>query len=230
MSLIITLLSFRRGVWIAALIIALAVIPIAHRKARIAVKSAASIVVVIFLLLVVVPSIAGVAMNRFIEGLGTFTGDTDDSSAVGHLSDLAVAYDVARASPLNGLGYRHPQLPGLVVSKPGQTIYVHSDYLEVWLREGIIGLALLLFFVAIVARLAFRALREDLTVPEFSAAVLLLIAPLVMIWFPILSTTWRWPAMIGLAVGLLIGPRRVEPNAGFALPGVAEAPTGAQKQ
>jgi O-antigen ligase len=222
MSLIITLLSFRRGVWIAALIIASIVIPIAQRNVRIAVKSVVSLVAVIFLLLVVVPSIADVAMDRFIEGLGTVTGNTEESSAAGHLSDLAVAYDVARASPLNGLGYRHPQLAGLVVSKPGQTIYVHSDYLEVWLREGIVGLALLLFFVAILTRFAFRALREELTVPEFSAAVLLLIAPLVMIWFPILSTTWRWPAMIGLALGLLIGRLHVGPNAGLVRPGGAD--------
>jgi O-antigen ligase len=230
MSLVITLLSFRRGVWIAALIIALAVIPIAHRNARIAVKSVASIVAVILLLLIVFPSIADVAMDRFIEGLRTVTGDTADSSAVGHVSDLVVAYDVARTSPLNGLGYRHPQLPGLVVSKPGQTIYVHSDYLEVWLREGIVGLALLLLFVATVTRLAFRTLREDLTVPEFSAAVLLLIAPLVMIWFPILSTTWRWPAMIGLALGLLIGRCPVGPDAALQWPSGSEAPIGISKQ
>jgi O-antigen ligase len=201
-ALVVSALSFRRAVWIGAAVVLL-VMPLAHRTIRLAVRPVVALIAVGALALVAVPSVATAVSDR----ASSFTG----ASSTGHVNDLRIGYQAARHVPMRGLGAAAQQLPGLASSKTN-ALYVHDDYLQAWLRFGLIGVLLMLAFVVVAVREAWPALRATDEPVVCGAAITIVMLPVVMIAFPVMSTTLRWPALAGLATGLLVERRRQREN------------------
>ena len=85
-------------------------------------------------------------------------------------------------------------------------LYVHNEYLLDWLRFGYPGLIAIVIPVAAGVVLAVRRLRtQRLNAVQSAAAYLLLIAPVAAMSAAFFDTS-RWPAILGLAVGILSTP------------------------
>ena len=133
---------------------------------------------------------------------GATQGTAADASTQGHLSDIAVGWRAVEASPINGVGPNGHVL-GLVVEGAGP-LYIHNEVLESWLRFGIVGALLVVAVQVVLAVQAVRALRlPGLDLMSRWAAMLLVMAPVGMLTAPFLTTTQRWPAILGLAAGLV---------------------------
>ena len=99
---------------------------------------------------------------------------------------------------------------GLVVEGSGP-LYIHNQVLESWLRFGLLG-AILVIAAQVVfvvqGLIALRRPQTDYTVRW--AAMLLVMAPVAMLTAPFLTTTQRWPAILGFAAGLIAPVVRAE--------------------
>ena len=113
------------------------------------------------------------------------------------------------ASPISGIG-PNGHLLGLVVEGPG-SLYIHNEILESWLRFGLLGALTIVALQLVIMVQAVRTMR--LTTIDFTsrwAALLLLMAPVSMLTAPFLTTTQRWPSILGFAAGLVAATRKTE--------------------
>lgn len=125
-------------------------------------------------------------------------------STSGHIEDLRVGWRYVRANFWTGVGPVSPQLPGLA-ARGGSRIYVHNELLQDWLQYGLMAPLLVIVFLVAAGLMALRALRDrgsDIIVR--SAAAFCLITPLCLMTAPFLSTTSRWPLLVGIAAGVLV--------------------------
>lgn len=203
---IVLLISFRRSVLISLIVIVLvtAIFSPALRKVLLRTLLAGSLLV--FLGLVTVPSLLLVFWERVTASYDTLGGSAADSSTEGHVSDIAIGLSHALKNPW-GYGPASPQLPGLVTE--GGTIYVHNELLLNWLRFGFIGLVLMVLLLFVFSGTALKALISRTSrapVVTHCAAYFILIFVLVSFTAPFLMSTSRWPALVGIAVGILSRP------------------------
>lgn len=200
---VVLLVSFRRSV-IISLILTLVVLLLVNKHyrgmvRRVAIWGAGLILVG----MVAVPGLMSSFADRLALSYATIEGTGQDVSTTGHVDDITVGLQHALAQPF-GYGPQTPQLTGLFVQ--GGSIYVHNELLLDWLRFGLVGcLAVLSLLVSMMVD-AFKVLRRDperVPVVVSAASFVMPIFVLSSISAPFLTTTNRWPAMLGLAAGIL---------------------------
>jgi O-antigen ligase len=130
-------------------------------------------------------------------------------SSRGHVSDIKLGWKYATEHFWTGIGPRAPQLPGLAANR-AQRIYVHNEWLLDWLRFGLLAPLLVTALFGIIAGRSLRTLRHaNSSTTERAAAVFGLMVPVCLLASPFLSTSNRWPLLIGIAAGILCAPAAV---------------------
>jgi O-antigen ligase len=168
---------------------------------------------------------ASKAVDR-IAALGSLSGETgiDRSSAVLHLDDVKLGLDIALLHPVFGVGPNAPQPPEFADSL-STTLYVHNEYLQQWLKFGLVGLCATVTLFVLLCRRGWSVLRQRppgllLT----GAAVLLSLAWLPVLTAPFFSSTQGFPVLLGLATALCdVQTQRVSPNGSRGQPFYGEA-------
>lgn len=200
---VVLLVSFRRSV-IISLVLTLVVALLVNKQYRGMAKRVAVWAVALVLVgMSTVPSLLSTFANRLAMSYATIQGAGEDVSTEGHLDDITVGLQHALAQPL-GYGPQTPQLTGLFVQ--GGTIYVHNELLLDWLRFGLIGLLVVLALLISMLVDSFKVLRRDpgtVPVAVSAASFLMPIFVVASISAPFLTTTNRWPALLGLGAGIL---------------------------
>ena len=214
-ALIVVILSSRRNVWAAMVVASLLALMFAEERMRLVLRLLASIAILGAVVAVVKPSVMTGIGHQLSDIWGATQGSAADASVHGHLSDISVGVKAIEAAPISGVG-PHGHVPGLVVETSGP-LYIHNEVLESWLRFGLLGAVLVVAVQVVLVIQAIRALR----LPQSSftvrwAAMLLLMAPVAMLTAPFLTTTQRWPAILGFAAGLVVSVKRTGPQADFA--------------
>jgi O-antigen ligase len=201
-GLVIVVLAARRNVW-AAIVVALAVaLLVSPQRGRIVARLLGAAAVAVLAAVVLVPSLGSQIGDQLSAIWEATQGTAADASVHGHLSDISIGWHAVESSPLTGIG-PHGQLLGLVNEGGGQ-LYVHNQILESWLRFGLIGAVLVVALQVVLVAQAVRVLRRtDTDLLDRWAAMLLLIAPVAMLTAPFLTQTERWPAILGVAAGLV---------------------------
>jgi O-antigen ligase len=125
------------------------------------------------------------------------------NSTEGHMSDLRVGWRYVEKNFWTGVGPRADQLPGLVANR-SKLVYVHNEWLMDWLRFGPLAPVLVTAFLGILAIMAIRTLRRpESGSDQLSAAMFGLLAPVVLMLFPLMTTSTRWPLFLGISAGIL---------------------------
>jgi O-antigen ligase len=204
----ITIFSFRRSVWISLPVVLLTLFIFGKQRARILGRVLLPLAIVIAALHFSDPGLTREMSSRFGSAVSAAEGRAayDDTSTTGHVSDIHQGWAYATSKPLRGWGPDVGQLPNLVVAAtPGTRLYVHDEYLMDWIRFGALGLALVLTVIGSLAYQAVRILRTAgvQSLDRVASAVFLLVFPICCITAPFLTTTNRWPLLVGLAAGLV---------------------------
>lgn len=209
-SAIVLLVSFRRSVFLS-LIIILTGLFIANKRSR---KMVWRVLLWggAFILAggVLFPNLVSTFLDRLLASYATLEGTENDVSTAGHVDDITVGLRYAIENPW-GYGPTSPQLTGLFV-KTG-SLYVHNELLLDWLRFGLVGLAVILAFFASTLVDTFKALRSGRQSPPLVVAAAAFFVPVFLIasvTAPFLTTTGRWPALLGLTTGILAGYQAVK--------------------
>lgn len=204
----ILVLSFRRSIWLATVVALVVGLLIARGRgdaARRLVLGSVCAIPVVFL----VPALASFVVARVDSAVNAF-GSTDVSTA-GHVSDIELGWRYVQAHPVLGIGSRHPPLAGLVVQN-SDVIYVHNEWLLDWLRFGVVGAVLVTVLFCLLIAGAVRVFRHETGIARLVAAAFVLVVPVACTNAAFLSTTERWPVLLGLAAGVLVVERRSRPN------------------
>ncbi|TLH59052.1 O-antigen ligase family protein [Mycolicibacterium neoaurum] len=199
-------LSNRRSI-VVGLLIALIIFAISKRgrvvRSRIVLGSTLAIGV---LSVVAGPALA-ITLQRLNVGLDTIRGLDADVSTREHVSDLSIGLEHALRYP-GGFGAEAAQLGGLAAVR-SQQIYVHNEFLQLWLKHGILVSGLVAVAIALLTTLAFRSSQRPISCdPGHWALARGVTAAWPALFFalmtaPFISTTARWPALIGIMVVLL---------------------------
>ncbi len=198
----VVVLSARRDDWAGMAVALLLALAFSQDRMRLVVRLVAGAAVALVVLALFAPA-ALTSIGHQVSAIWQATqGTAADASARGHLSDISQGWHSVKASPISGLG-PNGQLAGLVVQSTGQ-LYIHNQILESWLRFGLVGAVLVVALQGVLAAQALRVLRRRRVRFQVRwASYLLLIAPTAMLTAPFLTQTQRWPAMLGLAGGLV---------------------------
>jgi O-antigen ligase len=211
-ALLVVVLSSRRNVWAAMIVALLAGLVVARNRARLVVRGLIGLAVILVGMAVFAPSVLTEIGHQLSAIWEASQGSAADTSTQGHLSDISTGLRAVLAHPIGGVG-ANGHLAGLVVEQPG-SLYIHNQILESWLRFGIVGGLLV---IAVLASLVARALpvlrrhSDDISVSW--AALLLIMAPVALMTAPFFTETQRWPALMGLAAGVLAAKRVATPAA-----------------
>jgi O-antigen ligase len=201
-GLIVVVLAARRNVWAAMAVAALLGLTVARNRARIALRIVAAVAVALVGLALVAPTLLSEIGHQLSAIWGATQGTAADASVQGHLSDISIGWDAVKASPISGVG-PNGHVAGLLV-QGGGPLYIHNEILESWLRFGLVGAILVVAVQAVILVQGLVVLRRPAI--DFTArwaALLLIMAPVAMLTAPFLTTTQRWPAILGFAAGLI---------------------------
>jgi O-antigen ligase len=156
--------------------------------------------------LIVGPDAPSRVLNAIGEGLGLSSG-TGTSASV-HYSDVAIGLRLALQHPVLGLGPESAQPVDLakdVADLSGEGgLYVHNEFLQQWLRFGILGLfvmSLLVIFIISIG-LVGVSYRGSPSMVKVSSLVLLSL-PVALFTAPFLSTEQRIPLIAGACIGIV---------------------------
>lgn len=197
----IVLLSGRRSIWLAVVIV-LAVLLIARYGRRV-VRVVAIAGIGAGLAAALVPGVVNGIGSQIDVVQQTVQGSDADQGTEGHLDDVTLGIDYAKDTPFLGRGYDSPPLPGLFVQS--EQLYVHNDALQVWLLYGPLAGGLMLTCMAAALVAGWRALRKPpVTALVGTSAVFLMIWPFAGMTAAFASTTYRWPVLLGMAIGAVL--------------------------
>jgi len=195
----VVLLSGRRGVWAGA-VFALCIILVARRdRAGALMKTAVAALALVAIVWIASPDTLVSAGHRSQEAWVAVSGGASDASTSGHVDDLHYGWMWARAGDFWGYGFSHRPMFGLAVQGNTQ-LYVHNEYLLVWLRFGIPGLILSIGTMVAALWVSARRFRSSET-HVLAGAAFVWLAAFACMTAPFLSTTSRWPVLFGIALG-----------------------------
>lgn len=207
---IIVVLSFRRAVWLAVAI-GIVVLPLIRHRGVVVARLLIVLCVLGVSLNLLPEKTRDAAFSRVTSAVEVFRGTGSEDSAQNHENDIERGYDLARKNAYLGVGVRASQPRGFA-SFDSVVLYVHNDFLQVWLLFGVPGLLLYASILSVLGRRAVRLLRRgDLGVLDASAAAFGLLVAVPVMTAPFISTTVRWPIMVGL-VGAVLRARLTEPR------------------
>ncbi|MGH2914686.1 MAG: O-antigen ligase family protein [Solirubrobacteraceae bacterium] len=211
-ALIVVVLSARRNVWAAMIVALLVGVAVARDRVRLVLRGLAVVAAILIAVAIFAPSVLTEIGHQLSAIWEATQGTAADNSTQGHLSDITVGLRAVLAHPISGIG-AGGHLAGLVVEEGGP-LYIHNQILESWLRFGVFGGVLMIVVQATLVGQGIRVLRrraDDITVTW--AAMFLIMAPVSMLTAPFFTETQRWPALAGLAAGLVAARRRSESTA-----------------
>jgi O-antigen ligase len=234
--MVIVVFSFRRGVWLSATFPLVAIFLLFGGRLRSA-RRLAIVLAATVAFVAAVPGLGADVSTRLVGGAPRHVqvGVTDDeydqssggvaeNSAEGHMKDLKVGWHLVQDHFWTGLGPRAPQQDGLA-ARLSQRVYVHNEWLLDWLRYGPVAALFVTAFALVFMWLAITSLRRrGSPMLERTAALFALSTPPNLMLFPFLTTTVRWPLLIGMAIGVL-GLARVDQAAGSGRHRQAEEPS-----
>jgi O-antigen ligase len=209
-GLLVVILSARRDVWAAIIVALLLSLMFAQDRMRLILRLLAGAGVGLLVLAVVVPSALTGIGHQLSAIWGATQGTAADASVKGHLSDISVGWSAVKASPFSGVG-PSGHVAGLVAEGTGP-LYIHNQVLETWLRFGLLGAVIVIAIQLVLLVQGLVTLRRPGI--EFSArwaATLLIMAPVSLLTAPFLTTTQRWPAILGFAAGVIAPVLRAPP-------------------
>jgi O-antigen ligase len=209
-GLLVVILAARRDVWAAVIVALLLSLMFAQDRMRLILRLLAAAAVVLLALGVFLPAALSGIGHQLSAIWGATQGTAADASVKGHLSDISVGWRAVKASPLSGVG-PGGHVAGLVAEGTGP-LYIHNQVLESWLRFGLLGALLAVAVQVVILVQGLAALRRpgiDFTTRW--AAMLLIMAPVSLLTAPFLTTTQRWPAILGFAAGLIAPVLRADP-------------------
>jgi len=223
-GLLVVILSARRDVWAAVIVALLLSLMFAQDRMRLILRLLAGAAVGLFVLAVVLPSALTGIGHQLSAIWGATQGTAADASVKGHLSDISVGWSAVKASLFSGVG-PSGHVAGLVAEGTGP-LYIHNQVLESWLRFGLLGAVIIIAIQLVLLVQGLATLRRPGI--DFSArwaATLLIMAPVSLLTAPFLTTTQRWPAILGFAAGLIAPVLRARPATDAAeLAGRSSAP------
>ncbi|UKA57999.1 O-antigen ligase family protein [Arthrobacter sp. FW306-2-2C-D06B] len=207
---VVLLVSFRRSV-IISLIVILVLMIFVNKQYHVMVKR----VVVwggcfILLGLIAFPSLLSTFADRLLVSYSTLNGVGEDVSTTGHLDDIAIGLQYALEQP-NGYGPQSQQLTGFFVQSG--SLYVHNELLLDWLRFGLIGLLAVIVLFYSMTRDSIGLFRMDQSLVPTAVSAGSFFVPIFVISSlsaPFLTTTSRWPAILGLAAGIMADYKSAE--------------------
>lgn len=205
-------LSFRRNVWLAALVAAVVLLLLQRRRIirgfRVVVSACAAFLGVNLFF----PEFYVQITTHMQSGIDTLLGRSSEVSTTGHVDDVFYGYDAALEAPLLGYGPLQQRIPGLF--NQSGPLYVHNEFLQLWLKYGLIPVGLLIVFLVTSIWTGLWVLGKNRDEPfpgsglltGWSTALLLML-PVSLMTAPYISTTQRWPLLVGVAVGILMAGR-----------------------
>ncbi len=206
-AMAVVVLASRRNVWagmVVALLLGVAVIP---RRGRLVVRLLVALGVALAALAIFDPKVTTGIGHQLSAIWQATQGSAADASTQGHLSDVSVGWHAVQASPWSGVG-PNGHVPGLVVENSGP-LYIHNQVLESWLRFGLLGAIGIVLAQVVLLVQALRVLRRHRgEIVSAWASYLLVLAPISMLTAPFFTETQRWPAIMGLAAGMVAIRRR----------------------
>lgn len=200
---VVLVVSFRRSV-ILSLVITLALMFMLSKQyrrmvRRVLVWGGGFVLIGMF----AIPDIMSTFADRILSSYSTLEGTGEEVSTAGHVDDIAVGLRYALEQPL-GYGPQSPQLTGFFVQSG--TIYVHNELLLDWLRFGVVGLILTTaFLVSLLADSlkVFQRIQSEVPIVVSAASFIMPVFVIASLSAPFLTTTNRWPAVLGLAAGIM---------------------------
>jgi O-antigen ligase len=196
----IVVLSFRRSVWTAVLVGSIA-IPLLQHNNGVLRRTIPSVILALVVLLALPGSLRATLVGRVVSAAAVARGEGNEGPAVLHRGEIASGWKIATHHPISGVGVNSPQLLPFRTATP--TLYVHDEYLQTWLRFGIVGIALLLAMLVRAAVLSAGVLRRGANSEGLVAAALCLTMSIPIATAPFLTSTSRWPAMFGIAFAVV---------------------------
>ena len=208
-ALIVVVLSSRRAVWAAMVVALLVGLLVARDRARLVLRGLGVVAAILIALAVFAPSVLGEIGQQLATVWGATQGSAADNSTQG---TSATCRSVQPCSPTRSAGLgAGAHLPGLVVESPG-SLYIHNQILESWLRFGIVGAALVIAVQATLISAGGRAAAATRRRPHGQLGRgALIMAPVAMLTAPFFTANQRWPAVLGLAGGLVAGRQSPPP-------------------
>lgn len=205
-SACVLLVSFRRSVLIGIAVIVFTACLTSSAFRRVTVRILLSFIGLIFVGMLTVPDLLYSFWQRLILSLDAFDGTATDSSTAGHIDDISIGLKYALSNPW-GFGALSNQLPGLFTK--GDFLYVHNEILLIWLKFGIVAAASFVLFMIALAIPATKILvttKAQTDTWRMSASYFVILYILTSVSAPFLMTTSRWPALLGLVIGILMRP------------------------
>jgi O-antigen ligase len=201
-GLLVVILSARRDVWAAVIVALLLSLMFAQDRVRLILRLLAAAAVGLLVLAVFLPGVLSGIGHQLSAIWGATQGTAADASVKGHLSDISVGWSAVKASPFSGVG-PSGHVAGLVAEGSGP-LYIHNQVLETWLRFGLIGAVIVIAVQVVLLVQGLVTLRRPgIDFATRWAATLLIMAPVSLLTAPFLTTTQRWPAILGFAAGVI---------------------------
>jgi O-antigen ligase len=201
-GLVVVVLSSRRNVYAAMAVALLLGLLFGRNRTRLVLRLLFASGLACAALLVFFPTVISELGHQLSAIWGATQGTAADASAKGHLNDVSLGWNAVKASPISGVG-PGGHIAGLVVQSRGQ-LYIHNQVLESWLRFGLLAAVLVVAVQLVLVVQALGTLNQPGS--DFMArwaAQFLLIAPVASLTAPFLTNTQRWPAILGLAAGIV---------------------------
>ncbi len=199
---VITVTSFRRNAWVAAAAVLVVVVAVSPTRKLIVRRSLVGLAAG-GLAVLVVPGLRSSLGARLLAAVTTVAGTGSEVSTENHLHDISAGWAYVRGDMWTGIGPEAGQLPGLSATNSTR-VYVHNEWLLDWLRFGILGAVLITVLAVVLVVMGIRTVRRAPADPLARVcAMLVLLTPICLVTAPFLSTTGRWPPLVGIAVGYL---------------------------
>ena len=198
----IVLFSFRRAIWLA-LVGGFLLLPIARKRTYIGARVLGVIALGTVVVALLPAGVRSTAFGRVGSAISVVSSGRGEASAQAHADDVKVGLEAAKDNPFGGVGVRAPQLKKLA-AEGASALYVHNDFLQTWLRFGLAGVLGLVLLLAVAGQRAWQLLSsEPLDALQASAAAFCLIIALPLMTAPFITTTRRWPILLGIAMAIV---------------------------
>jgi len=202
-------LSARRAMWIDFAIAAVIIVFVSARVDRRVVLAAVVALSVAGVTFVSLTQASPAYQERFTGITTVFSGDSSDSNIRSRQIETNAVWENIRRHPLEGIGLTAPYLSNVQFQYQEPT-YLHNNALWIWLKFGILGLAILVWLVWKVAQTALRTARALRPGAGFTDAEMALAASATMLGFFVASLTAsfltasiRPPVIAGLLLAIL---------------------------
>lgn len=199
----IVVFSFRRAVW-SAVAVATVLLPLVRQRTVVIKRVAVAALVIMLTMLVLPSSIRDSTFKRVGSAVSVAQGTGEEESAQHHKNDVERGYRIAQEHVWLGVGMRSPQRPEFAFQDT-KALYVHNDFLQIWLLLGLPGLVM---FVMLFAALCWRGVRTltrggRVSTLDAGCAAFAIVCVVPMMTAPFVSTAARWPVLIGVVAAVL---------------------------